>query len=407
MNLSKIAAAAIPFALAATNAFSAGFGLYEFSARGNALGGAVMAGPAEPASLALNPALITDLKGSQIQLGVTEVTALAQATYNGQTATPNRAWWTLPTFFYTQELTERWYAGIGVFPRFGLSNEYPDKNWAGATSTYKVGVESFSVQPTVAYQVTDRLSAAAALEVMYFKFEKGNRVTPAMGGIDLNVEGDSIGLAPMVALAYKANEKVNFGVSYRFRIKQALDGTATYNTQAPMFQNGDANGTINLPAQIAFGVSYRPIEKLLIEFNWMNIFWSSFDEIAINFDKMPRSPSTSGTKSEKKEWKDTFRIGMGAEYTLSKVVTLRGSYIFDKAPVNNDYMDVMIPVNDRHLFGVGAGLNLFKDVVLDLSYTYLIGTSLSGTTDPGPSGIPVSYKNGSSHLMGASVKYKF
>jgi len=48
----------LPFLFLANLALASGFALYEFSARGNAMGGAVLAGDAEPASLALNPALI-------------------------------------------------------------------------------------------------------------------------------------------------------------------------------------------------------------------------------------------------------------------------------------------------------------------------------------------------------------
>ena len=58
--------------------YGAGFALYEFSGRSTAMGGAVMANGAEPASLATNPALITDLEGTQLQLGATVVSAHGQ-----------------------------------------------------------------------------------------------------------------------------------------------------------------------------------------------------------------------------------------------------------------------------------------------------------------------------------------
>lgn len=406
-NICKFTALVLPLVFAASSAMGAGFGLYEFSARGNAMGGAVLAGEAEPASLALNPALITDLKGTQVQLGATLVTAKARVTYDGQTTDPKQAFWTLPTFYVTHELADRWYVGLGVFPRFGLGNEYENRNWIGATNIYRVDVQSFSIQPTVAFKATDRLSVSAGLEVMYLSFEEGKRILLGGGNsTDLNIKGDGIGVSAIAALAYKANDKVNFGASFRLRTKQTATGDATFSNQIPgVFVNGDANGDITLPAQLALGVSYRPIEKLLIEFNWMNIFWSSFNSLAINFDKAPGT-GMPGQVSEQKAWKDTYRIGVGAEYTLSEVVKLRGSYTFDKSPVNNDYMDVLVPVNDRHLFGAGIGLNLGKNVILDASYTFLLGTSLGGHT-PAPQSIPVSYRHGQSHLAGLSVRYAF
>lgn len=393
-KLSKYSVLVLPFVFAANTALGAGFGLYEFSARGNAMGGAVLAGEAEPASIALNPALITDLKGSQLQLGSTVVTADATVKYNGQETDPKDAVWVLPSFYYTQQINEDWYAGLGLFTRFGLSNEYGNKSWAGAANAYKVGVTTFSLQPTIAYKVTDRLSASAGAEIMYIDFEEKKM---ASGVFDTDIKADGIGVSPIIALAYKANEKVNFGTSFRFRTKQNLKGDSK-STLALL--NSDITGDITLPAQLAMGVSYRPTDDLLVEFNWMNIFWSSYDTIDITFT------DTNYVSKDKKEWKDTYRIGLGAEYTLSSALKVRGSYIFDKSPVNNDYMDVLVPVNNRHLFGTGLGWKVNDRYTLDLSYTYLLGTSLSGTTTP-TGGTPVSYKDGSGHLAGLSVKYTF
>lgn len=411
----RLAACAFVVSLFATSTFGAGFGLYEFSARGNAMGGAVLAGDAEPASLALNPALITDLKGVEFQLGVTEITASAKVTYNHESQSPDRVWWTLPTFYYTQQVFEDWYFGLGAFPRFGLSGTYPNKDWAGATDVYDVDVQSYSVQPTVAFQATDRLSVAAGMEVMYFQFSEGKRINLGpLGTNDLEVEGDSVGLGAILALAYKANEKVNFGASFRTRVKQGLDGDSTFSRQFSAggysFLDGAVHGDVMLPAQLAMGVSYRPIEDLLIEFNWMNVFWSSFDDLTIGFEKAPGT-GAAGDVSLKKEWKDSYRIGLGTEYRLSNVVKLRGSFIFDKAPTNNEYMDVLVPVSNRYMFGTGIGLNLGKGFIMDLSYNFLIGEGMRGAnTDPQVTGggapVPVKYSQAFSHMAGISLRYR-
>lgn len=395
-KLFRLAAFVAVSCFCATSTLGAGFGLYEFSARGNAMGGAVLAGDAEPASLALNPALITDLDGVQFQMGVTEITASAKVTYNQEGQSPDRVWWTLPTVYYTQQLFEDWYIGLGAFPRFGLSGHYPDRNWAGSSDVYDVDVQSYSIQPTVAFQATERFSVAAGAEIMYFKFSESTYKS----GVDVSVEGDSWGLGAILAMAYKANEKVNLGASFRTRVKQSVEGDSVVSISA---LNGDARGDIMLPAQLAMGISYRPIDDLLIEFTWMNIFWSSFDSLSIDFDKNPNLGGRPGTTSLKKEWKDAYRMGLGAEYKLSNVVKLRGSYIFDKTPTNNDYMDVLVPVSNRHLFGTGIGLNLGKGFILDASYTFLIGEGMSGTNLQ--NGASVKYGQAFSHMAGLSLRY--
>lgn len=417
----------LPFLLLANMAFAAGFALYEFSARGNAMGGAVLAGDAEPASLALNPALMTELPGKQIQLGATLVTASGGVVYNGIDADAKRQWWPLPNLYYTQQLNDRWWVGLGAMSRFGLSNDYEEKGWAlpntglGASLNH-VGVTTFSVQPTVAFKATDKLSVSMGAEVQYLNFTEkirfGNTGTDLA---DLNLDGSSYSLSGIIALFYKANEKVNFGASFRMRNDHHVKGPNKYDYVNPtqmviapgpiysqFINSGDFWGDITFPAQLALGVSYRPIEKLLIEFNWTNIFWSCFRAVDINFDNRPiyGNKGLMGThEGNMKHYQDAYRIGVGAEYTLTDAVKLRGSFIFDKSPLNDEFMDVMLPVDDRYIIGTGAGFKLSENTILDLSYSILFASSLDGVAADHTT--PVHYKSATSHLMGLSFRYKF
>ena len=408
----------LPFLLLANLAFAAGFALYEFSARGNAMGGAVLAGDAEPASLALNPALITELPGKQIQTGVTVVTAAGGVVYGPFDGEAKRQWWPLPNFFYTQQISDNWWLGLGAMVRFGLSNDYKDPNWtiAGGTSLKHVGVTTFSVQPTVAYKATDKLSVSLGAEIQYLNFTEKLRFGTAANHADLNLDGDSYALAGIVAVSYDANDKLSFGASFRSKNNHHVKGPNHYDYIDPaLFSTnkfigaGDFWGDIAFPAQLALGASWKPTEKLLLEFNWTHVFWSCFKSIDIYFDNLPGQagggPGMLGSAAANaKKYHDVFRVGLGAEYTLTDAVKLRGSFIFDKSPLNKDYMDSMLPVDDRYIIGTGAGFKLSENTVLDLSYSILFATSLDGTSG---TGLPVHYKSATSHLMGLSIRYKF
>ncbi len=431
-KLTKIATLVLSVCFAGQIAFAAGFGLYEFSARGNAMGGAVLAGEAEPASLALNPALITQLPGKQVQLSTTLVTAkIEDVEYGSAKTDTDREWWPLPALYYTQQLNDKWWLGLGAFTRFGLSNTYSDKGWVlnapSAASLNHVGVVTYTVQPTVAYQATDRFAVSAGLEVQYLNFtEKVRFGTPSTTYADLNLDGDSVAFSGILAFFYNANEKVNFGGSFRMRNDHSVRGPQKYDyvnpAVSPMFvQGGDFWGDITFPAQLALGASYKPTDKWLFEFNWTNIFWSCFRSIDIYFDNVPGKAGGGkdmlGTKEgNMKEYQDAYRIGLGAEYTLSAKTKLRGSFIFDKSPINDQFMDVMLPADDRYIVGLGAGFDLGKNVLLDLSYNILFVQGLKGVytsadySDPDNPIIkhgPVHYKSSISHLFGLSVRYTF
>ncbi len=413
----------LPFLFLANLALASGFALYEFSARGNAMGGAVLAGDAEPASLALNPALITELPGKQIQAGVTVVTASGGVNYGGIGSDAKRQWWPLPNIYYTQQINDRWWWGLGAMARFGLSNDYEDKGWllpafnpssptAGGASLNHVGVTTYSIQPTVAFKATDRLSLSLGVEVQYLNFtEKIRFGNTAVRFADLNLDGDSVAVSGIIALFYKANEKVNFGASFRMRNDHSVKGPNKYDYSAnPTKFNGTGDfwGDITFPAQLALGASWKPTDKLLLEFNWTNVFWSCFRAVDIYFDHAPGTgePGLMGTHpGNMKHYQDAYRIGVGAEYTLTDAVKLRGSFIYDKSPINEEFMDVMLPVDDRYIIGTGAGFKLSENTILDISYSFLYATSLNGTAADHET--PVHYKSATSHLMGLSFRYKF
>ena len=71
-------------ALAAQSAFGAGFGIYEGSARGNAMGTEVTADPASPSVLYNNAAGMTELEGTQFEAGATFI----RPSQTVQTTTP-------------------------------------------------------------------------------------------------------------------------------------------------------------------------------------------------------------------------------------------------------------------------------------------------------------------------------
>ena len=426
-KLTKIATLVLSVCFAGQIAFAAGFALYEFSARGNAMGGAVLAGEAEPASLALNPALITQLPGKQVQLSTTLVTAkIKDVEYGPYTTDTYRGWWPLPALYYTQQLNDKWWLGLGAFTRFGLTNDYPEKGWLLPTSGVggslnHVGVVTYTIQPTVAFQATDRFSVAAGLEVQYLNFTEkvrfGNQSTTLA---DLNLDGDSYSASGMLAFFYNANEKVNFGGSFRMRNDHHVKGPVKYDTNnypSAFVESGDFWGDITFPAQLALGASYRPTDRWLFEFNWTNIFWSCFRSVNIFFDNVPGGgPNPMGTGSTEaerragnmKEYQDSYRIGIGTEYTLSERTKLRGSFIYDKSPLNNKFLDVMLPADDRYVVGLGAGFDLGKNVLLDLSYNILFVQGLHGTSSVAASpSVPVHYKTSISHLFGLSVRYTF
>jgi long-chain fatty acid transport protein len=59
--------------LGAGPAFGAGYGIYEWSARGNALGGTLVGRADDASTVAYNPAGMTQLNGTQVMAGLSGI----------------------------------------------------------------------------------------------------------------------------------------------------------------------------------------------------------------------------------------------------------------------------------------------------------------------------------------------
>ena len=136
--------------LMAHSAFGAGFALYEYSGRSTAMGGAVMASDAEPASLATNPSLITELDSVQAQLSATLVRPKATTTINNSTSSFEDSTFFLPSAYATAKLSDQISFGIGAFSRYGLGGKYKNyQTWTGSNLAYEVNLETVSITPTI------------------------------------------------------------------------------------------------------------------------------------------------------------------------------------------------------------------------------------------------------------------
>ena len=241
------------------SSFGAGFALYEYSAKGTAMGGATVANGAEAASLGNNPALITELEGTQIQVGATAVMADATTTVAGQSRSLKDKTFILPNFFITHKWSDDITLGLGGFSRYGLGGEYNDpiKTWAGSNLAYKVNLETFSFTPTIAIKANEELSVAMGLEAMVIGFSQDSffNATPAIAGA-YDVSGSGVNWGGNFSLLYKPEwaEKWSFGALYRTKVKSTLKGRlhsdrdyTTLTGGQLNIHSGDAEGSITLP----------------------------------------------------------------------------------------------------------------------------------------------------------------
>lgn len=405
----KKSAVLLSLLLLADLSHAAGFALYEFSARGTAMGGAVMANKAEPASLATNPALITGLDGTQAQLGLTVVTADAKTSVAGNARSLKDDVWLLPNFFITRKWSEDITFGLGGFSRYGLGGEYKNwQTWTGSALAYKVKLETFSFTPTIAVKANDELSVAMGLEAMVIGFSQNSTLLPgaAADATAYKISGSGVSWGGNFSFVYKPQwaEKWSLGAMYRTKVKQELSGRIHAGMEYPArnIYSADAKGSIALPDSISAGISFRPTEKWTLEAGIIGTFWSSYDQILIEYKDMENTP----TIHNKKDYKDAYRLNIGTEYQLHTNWAVRAGYVYDKSPINEKAMDTLVPVDDRHIASIGFGYKNERWSV-DAAYAHVFSKDLTGTTSSQFGNLPVKYSDGRSDMYALTVGYKF
>lgn len=387
----------------------AGFALYEYSARGTAMGGAVMANKAEAASLASNPALITQLEGTQAQLGISIVSAEATTAVMGQARSLKKDIWYLPNFYLTHKLNENISLGLGGFSRFGLGGEYKNhQDWVGSRLAYKVKLETFSFTPTIAVKANDELSLAMGLEAMLIGFTQDSQLVQNVPSSWYQLDGSGISWGGNFSFAYRPQwaEKWSLGGMYRTKIKQTLDGRLhtggfAYLANYDLY-DADAKGSITLPDSLSFGLAFNATEKLTMELGVVGTLWSTYDQILIEYKDDESAPAIHN----KKNYKDTLRVSLGAEYLLTDRWALRAGYVYDQSPINEHNMDTLVPADDRHIASAGVGYT-FKNWTVDAAYAHVFARSLRGYSNAQSGTLPMRYSGAKSDMYALTVGYKF
>jgi len=400
-------------------AWAAGYGVYEWSARGNALGGAMVARDADPSAVAYNPAAITDLPGNQLQIGFTSIAPtgtmdFADEAYDDRDFKDNI--WTLPTFYYTRQLSDNYWFGFGMFSRVGLGTDYDDPDtWDGRYNCSHAGIQSVSFTPNLAMKFSDAFSLAVGLDMTYLNFSydmamDGNGPYPGPADILQQIDADGWGYGMSLSARYRPLDWLSFGVLWRSEIQMTVHGDADFNQKGGVALSDlglassiGVSGTEPVPEAVTMGVMVKPMDRLSLEFDAVWTKWSSYKSLTIAYDE---TLFGHDEVSAIKDWSNTWRFEFGAEYALNDDWDLRAGYVYDQTPVNDDYEDFAVPCSDRQIVTLGAGWRFAEDWTLDASYGYLWMKDRDYEARDGGI-IEVSRKDAHAHMAGLSLTWKF
>lgn len=435
MNIKKMTFVMAVAAMATGTSFGAGFGLYEASARGNALGGGLVGSTGDATANYYNPANLTECTNISVTVGVSLINPFADAKVDSvQQPKMNAGWFPPPHAYVAAPITEDLVFGFGTYCEFGLGTKY-DNDWALRGDTTETTIEQFTFNPNIAYKVTDKWSVSFGARMSYLTFENyktpldamPSEINPAFGQLDAllggqsirtHLKGDDFNCGYMLATSYKATDKLSLGLVYRSRINHRVEGD--FNTSGKVDgmltqlsggkvgipPSGNAKAKLVLPASVTFGANYDFTKKFRggAALTWTE--WSTVNHIDFNLP----APSS---RTQKLNWDDAWRVGFGFEYDFTDDFCGRIGYNFDMDPSHKNHGTTMLPPGDRHIVGFGIGYKILDNLRVDLGYNFIIMESTTRIlhTHDASSGSERDFKfqtdNAYSHIAALSVTYNF
>ena len=373
----KLNTALCAFLLLCSTAFGSGFQINEHGARAMAMGGAFTAAALDPSILYFNNAGITQMSGFKLMMGTTLIAP--SSTFRGISPKVNETkmesqLFTPIHFYATYQITDQLYAGLGFNNPFGLGTKWP-LAWDGRFVSIEIAVETYNLNPVIAYKINDNLSVGVGLQYAFGNvlINKDVKIPAAYLGetiANVDMKGDATSAMGFTAgLMYKMDCDLNIGVNYRSEVKFDFTGTAKSTggsaLAASSLPSGDITASLTTPQQLVVGASYQYNDKLLLSTDFQWVGWSSYDTLKVNFT------SSNTSSAAPRLYENNYTIRFGANYKYSSDFDFSAGLLYDKNPVKDQFVDATLPDADRLGFSVGAGYKVMDNLSVDVSYLFL------------------------------------
>lgn len=303
-------------------------------------------------------------------------------------------------------------AGFGVDYSGSTSNPLftatpPNGVGFGAVNSY---FEVLQIQPSVAYQLTDRLSVAAGPILDMARL----RVAPGLFAAPDNANGDLFLTYPQATHA-QGNWGAGFIVGAYYQADTWALGASYKSTQwfdTFRFNSTDELGNprritlgLDLPAIISVGASCTAVERWLFAVDGRYIDYENTN--FLGGEGFLPDASVRGLG-----WKSIFAVAAGTQYQLSDAISLRCGYSWSDNPVPNSqsFFNTVSPVILQNAIYTGASWNVTEDFALSVAYAHFFKNSISGpivspTVGPVPGTSVLNTAIADLVVLGGTVKF--
>lgn len=372
--MKKTIAAALIAAVCPMAVLAEGYQINTLSAKQNGMGHTGTALHLGAESQIFNPAGMGWLdKSFELSASVSPIFAYGEATpkSTGVTCKTDNKAATPMSVNVGFSIYDNFKAGVAFYTPYGSSINWTD-NWPGADLNQSVSLKVFTIQPTLAWKITPKLSVGAGLMVTWGSVDLNKGLVspqgfdammqqlapgyPSIGNTvpaSVNLKGNAHPrLGVNVGVMYDINGQWTVGANFRqemmMRVK-AGEASVRYASreiesilESKLGLINHAEFTAKMPCAAIYnvGVSYKPIKPLVLAFDVQFTQWSAYKQLDIEF----LNPDLAGfNQNIPKNYHDSWTFHLGAQYNLTDRFDLRAGLMLDTSPVDKNHYNPETP----------------------------------------------------------------
>jgi long-chain fatty acid transport protein len=334
------------------SAGAAGILVNEVSARGTAAQGALSARPDDASTIYFNPAGLTALSGTQVEINPTVLLPAVDYERPGVGSSENTRTIAGVSMFVATDAVDSVSLGLGIYAPFARSARF-DRNVATLSQSHLSGLVRTDVVPTFAFRPTKRVSVGLGIVASQVQFR-----SDVLG---LKESGRGYGFTANAGVLVDAPGGLTVGLTYRGAMSARVEGRGSFGGQ-----RGDFHAKLRFPATVSVGVVWDATPQLTLGVAYDRELWSYVDRFRRDYD----DPTLAAVGTTTFDARDASTIRLGLAYRPSEGHELRlgVSRIGSAFPARNT-----TPVSpDFDVVGAAVGYTRrFERFSVSITYEYL------------------------------------
>ncbi len=252
---------------------------------------------------------------------------------------------------YARPIDDKWGFGFTLNSISGAAMEYEQpRDWVGRYWAEEVDLLTITLQPAIAYKVSDNFSIAFGIPVMIGTLDLDVAVPGAAPGDpegrDSVSDGDSTSVTGRISALWDINDRTRLGFTYAGENEVDFDSDLVKTDPAGLTTDFQASVEIPFAQTARLYGSYDVSDRttLLATVAWED--WSTFDNLLIS--------TTESATAKTRDWEDTWKYALGARIRAGNGWTWYTGAAYDTSPTSTDRRTADMPMDRQVRLSVGA-----------------------------------------------------